>query len=516
MPKADPDKAVLVGEEGLIINTHNGGLSWNAPVSGTTVPIRDVSFFDDQNGFAIGPEGVLLRTKNCGDSWSVVSTPNQRDYLTLVFPKDSTTIIGGNVGAIYRTSDGGVNMDPFQSGFFPNLHAVSFLDDSFGIAAGELGSVVRTTDAGQSWNPLFPPITFDPIESVTTTRQGELKKDFWMAGGVFGGIGRIWHSGDSGVSWQPQPVAALSKFFDITFLDSLKGFAVGLNGIVYCTTNGGLSWTPKNSGSNEWLLSVTTTNDSTAFIAGGFGTMLRTRDFGNTWQPLPTNTQEWLTSVSFMDDSFGIATGNQGLILRTKDAGDSWEDISPPDNCCDFTDVALFRGKTARNGRQNGGIGITAVGYGGTIFYSKDGGDSWIQQNSHTFNPILATHFTDSATGTAVGFFGTILRTNTVGPLLSQHEPIQAEDIGYGPLEGVYPNPFGEELNIPFYLPHPMYVELNLVDLQGRKVATLEQAQLAAGQHTYHWQPRGISAGMYLVRLQMGHRTYYRKVELDR
>ena len=60
---------------------------------------------------------------------------------------------------------------------------------------------------------------------------------------------------------------------------------------------------------------------------------------------------------------------------------------------------------------QNG----TAVGEGGTIVRTTDGGNNWVIQVSGTFNTFYDVLFTDANNGTAVGDLGMIKRTTDIG-----------------------------------------------------------------------------------------------------
>jgi len=51
----------------------------------------------------------------------------------------------------------------------------------------------------------------------------------------------------------------------------------------------------------------------------------------------------------------------------------------------------------------------TAVGDGGTVLRTTNGGNTWINQTSGTTNTLLGVSFTDANNGTAVGNSGTIL-----------------------------------------------------------------------------------------------------------
>ena len=57
----------------------------------------------------------------------------------------------------------------------------------------------------------------------------------------------------------------------------------------------------------------------------------------------------------------------------------------------------------------------TAVGFGGTILRTADGGAAWTAQSSGTTNALYGVSFADANSGTAVGDYGTILRTDTGG-----------------------------------------------------------------------------------------------------
>jgi hypothetical protein len=63
------------------------------------------------------------------------------------------------------------------------------------------------------------------------------------------------------------------------------------------------------------------------------------------------------------------------------------------------------------------------------------------------------------------------------------------------------PNPFNSRTEISFAIPHPGNVSLVIHDLLGREVATLLNANLAAGDHTAVWDASGCSTGLYFLRL---------------
>jgi hypothetical protein len=58
----------------------------------------------------------------------------------------------------------------------------------------------------------------------------------------------------------------------------------------------------------------------------------------------------------------------------------------------------------------------TAVGAFGTIVRTIDGGSSWVGETSGTDYDLAGVSFTDADNGTAVGYGGTILRTTSTTP----------------------------------------------------------------------------------------------------
>lgn len=120
--------------------------------------------------------------------------------------------------------------------------------------------------------------------------------------------------------------------------------------------------------------------------------------------PLPTH--NYLLSNFFIDSMTGWAVGGGGTILKSEDGGINWvlqhvlsEDVDEALHSVYFAD------------QNNGWI----VGDAGTILKTTDGGDTWIYKLSSTSYELHSVHFIDIYTGWAVGCFGTILKTTNGG-----------------------------------------------------------------------------------------------------
>ena len=77
---------------------------------------------------------------------------------------------------------------------------------------------------------------------------------------------------------------------------------------------------------------------------------------------------------------------------------------SPIKSTCKFYDVSVVGEKH-----------VWVVGYFGAIFYSEDGGKSWIEKSAGTNNALLGVCFASENEGWVVGEYGTILHTEDRG-----------------------------------------------------------------------------------------------------
>jgi hypothetical protein len=77
-----------------------------------------------------------------------------------------------------------------------------------------------------------------------------------------------------------------------------------------------------------------------------------------------------------------------------------------------------------------------------------------------------------------------------------------------------YPNPFNSTTTIHFDLPVSSDVSINLIDINGRQVATLVDDHLTVGSHSVTWNAKDYPAGLYLCRMEAGTYLETRKLLL--
>ncbi len=272
----------VVGDNGSILKTTDGGSNWTPQTSGTTETLRGVFFWDSNMGWACGGNGIIVATTNGGNSWT---------------PQNSTTT--------------------------NQLNGVQFVSATTGWVIGNGSRLLKTINGGGSW-----------------TQQNNQGIDLWGIAAI--DANTVWTSGtfnsvqgsptllkttNGGTNWAYQTNSGITSFLplqDVHFSDALNGWLVGGNGTIRHTTDGGATtWTGQTSGTGFELLGVDFLNTTTGFACGRQGVILYTANGGNIWSAQYTgfNTVS-LWDVEMITASTGFAVGDNGLILQYT--------ISPP------------------------------------------------------------------------------------------------------------------------------------------------------------------------------------------
>lgn len=69
-------------------------------------------------------------------------------------------------------------------------------------------------------------------------------------------------------------------------------------------------------------------------------------------------------------------------------------------------------------------------------------------------------------------------------------------------LQQNYPNPFNPSTKIEFLIPSSQHVNLSIIDVKGREVATLVNQRMSSGSHQVTWHAANQPAGVYFIRLK--------------
>lgn len=294
----------------------------NSPVTQT---LRICVMTDSQHGWASGDDGVIVCTTNGGLSFFQQTNPvsfyiNDMFFLNSRFGWiiSNEAFPGGST--IISTTNGGVNWTAYD---FPDstklLRSIFFLDSLNGYVAGFGGAICKTTDGGISWfESAVDTSSFSgfPINKISFSDQ----LTGYAVGGYIDVAGVIWRTTNAGTLWKagdysPEP------FFDLFTMGAGKVLAVGGDfeyGVqMSVTNNSGQNWTYNNLGIFGQGYSIDFRTSYEAWMTTGYGgNWAITYDTGNTWSTLPVSDAAVLYSADFGDSLHGIAVGSGGTIFR--------------------------------------------------------------------------------------------------------------------------------------------------------------------------------------------------------
>lgn len=357
----DPDgqRGWAVGEHGTVLGTQDGGAHWMRLAGGEDV-LADFAFAaDGQQGWAIGPWGTLLGTRDGGTTWYVhtlpavttsgttkpdaVQQPGQLRALSVSADGRRIWAVGDS-GTLAASLDGGATwslqvLEP-RSPESRDLHAVRFTADGRrGWVAGAR-FLASTNDGGQTW------VRADKGQIVIVSQAfaGRDARLHLNADGqqLWMSSGRhVLASRDGGQVWVPQaslPEGAPQRFTDLQFTaDGQRGWVVGSQGVVLGTEDGGKSWL-------AWSASP-----------------------GGTSKPMGrTGTDAWLHSVAVLGNGGQMWAAGEGTLLQTLDGGRNWQIQPAPGG---HARVIRF----SADGKRG-----WVAGAGGNLHTTIDNGQHWL------------------------------------------------------------------------------------------------------------------------------------------
>ena len=94
-----------VGDNGVIVNTTDGGVNWNYQVNPDTSnsALNDVFFLNASEGWAVGTSGVILHTTNGGTLWTIEGSGLTTNMLRAVqFTSSTNGYVLGNNGTLLK------------------------------------------------------------------------------------------------------------------------------------------------------------------------------------------------------------------------------------------------------------------------------------------------------------------------------------------------------------------------------------------------------------------------------
>jgi photosystem II stability/assembly factor-like uncharacterized protein len=454
--RVDGAVMVAVGNEGVIIRSSDAGQSWQLVPRATARKLTAVAFGDANVGIAVGSNGTMLRSQDGGLTWQPLPFVTGNALRGVAFANANVAVAVGEAETVLRSVDGGrtwsvvTGLPPFGT-----RSAIAFNSAGVGLIMGL--PTLRTTDAGATWATVeigreaYASVAFADANRAVAVGTGPAHTSdaglswqrypgslapFWSTGIAFGeqGVGvvvgdhasrRDWilRTTDGGRSWsRPTSLAASAPLNAVAFTTGNAAVAVGQYGVITRSTDGGVTWTEVSSRPLGLLLvQAASFWKSSTGLAVGANEIQRTGDGGRSWVRIPGPSPGYLYGVATSPDlSQAVAVGQTGTIHRSIDSGQSWTAVVAPPLFIE--DCIVITGTVCPADEQRlaavafaDANSVVAVGYGGRITRSEDGGQTWVAVASPVSATLNAISFTANGVGLAVGISGNIIRTTDGG-----------------------------------------------------------------------------------------------------
>ena len=238
----DLDNGWMVGKEGTILHSTDGGKNWGQQNSGTTANLWDVSFADAATGWVCGHNNTLLKTTDGGNSWQNFSPGDapERLFVSVHFTDANNGWFCTNQGEISRTTDGGMTWQLVLK--FPSSGSLMSVLDAQTVFVEHGEKLYSTHDGGASWDSFA--IAIDKIYSISDICFADKDHGYFATLNGTGGMMiteyPVIMTTDGGSGWRQSQPLKDGMFACIFFVGSTGWLAGSEN--VYKTTDAGSNW----------------------------------------------------------------------------------------------------------------------------------------------------------------------------------------------------------------------------------------------------------------------------------
>jgi len=211
-------------------------------------------------------------------------------------------------------------------------------------------------------------------------------------------------------------------------------------------------------------------------------------------------------------DFWLMKTDDQCDTLWTRIIGGQYDDVGHAaketyDGCYVMTGYSYTFGPAGKNvyvvktGPMGGLRWIAAIGG-----YYTDSGWDFLENKYHE---LIIVGETDSFGAGSRDAYVIKLPADQVGI----GDSLNALPISFN-LTQNYPNPFNASTMIKYELPYQSQVTIEIYDILGRKITTLQNGPQPAGYHQALWRAEDVTSGVYFYKLQAGDHAETKKVIL--
>ncbi|MDD2963273.1 MAG: hypothetical protein PHQ65_00435 [Bacteroidales bacterium] len=343
---------VAAGQNGALIYTFDGGHTWSVSTGNDKSSVVDLDIVNDSVVFACTQRKILQSTDG-GISWETVHSNDTSGFLKISFSSSQIgyalcdTADGYYDRVIASTTDGGRNWELLEHEELKEnrLNDIEVADDSSAVVVSN--DAIFTSHDGLR---RFSKYGYDCLGGMDVVKYAG--NGLWYAAGGRNmckpfDTGVILSSTDNGDTWNEISQPSTTHYFcldakgDVIVASGMSGFGDGHPEVVV-SVDGGQNWQIRQVPEHSGLIvnGIALLNDTTIQLTNA-NNILRSSDLGATWQPYKgTYFGDLLTGV-MVDSQTAYFAGRKysgqfiasdeydGVLNLTRDGGQSWEQQQP-------------------------------------------------------------------------------------------------------------------------------------------------------------------------------------------
>ena len=281
---------------------------WELMKHETNGNLNAIAFVDDYKGYIVGDSGLVMQSTDGGVSWNKINNKYKNNFNSISIADSKLFLVGssGFIGYLNKSSN---EINKIISSTLETLFKIYFINNFTGIIVGSSGLILKTDDGGLTWRKVQSNIKQNLFSIGFADSQNGI---------IVGWNGTILKTDNGGVTWKKKQVKFKSYFKDVLFVNEFLGFIVGGDGSVLRTENGGDDWDEVLIDSKSGLYKIGFDNNSEGIILSNRGEIFFSNDAGKNWNKKLIGKPVGLTDIYKLNSGNFIVTANNGNIFKSK------------------------------------------------------------------------------------------------------------------------------------------------------------------------------------------------------